>query len=168
MPVWTDIAHSQSARVKALQEWWRSRRRLSQSGACDVPDRSDLDPADLVPLLPNLLLAEAEHDPFRIRYRLIGTKVAAVTAFEFTGRYLDDLLGSDPEVDWMDYYRTVYETRRPLLGTVTVPTSTGAPFTYEFGIFPLTLGGERIERFVSIEDYFDLQFTSTLLRPWRP
>jgi hypothetical protein len=166
MPVWTDITRNRSPRVTALHEWWQSRRRTSRSGSPDVPDRSDLDPPDLVPLLPNLLLAEVEHDPFRIRYRLIGTRIAAVTDFEITGRYLDDLLGPDPDIDWVDYYRTVYRSRQPLLGTATVPTTSGNPATYEFGIFPLTLGGERIEQFVSIEDYLDLQFTSALLRPW--
>jgi hypothetical protein len=167
MPVWTDIARNQSEKVKALQEWWESRRRVLPSGALDIPDRGDLDPTDLLSLLPNLLLADVEHDPFRIRYRLVGTRVAAVTAFEFTGRYLDDLLGPDPDIDWVDYYRMVYESRRPLMGTATVPTTSGATATYEFGIFPLTRGGERIEQFVAIEDYLDLEFTSMLLRPWR-
>lgn len=161
MPVWTDIGQSRSPLVKALHDWWQSKRRPS-----GTPDRSDLDPADLVPLLPNLLLAEAKHKPFRIRYRLIGTKIAAGTGFPLTGRYLDELLPAGSDLDWLDHYRRVYDSRLPLAGSVAVPTTTGANYTYEFGIFPLTLGGDRIEQFVALEDYFDLQFTSLAMQPW--
>jgi hypothetical protein len=161
MAIWNDIGQSQSRLVKALNDWWQPRRRTS-----GIPDRGDLDPADLVPLLPNLLLAEAEHTPFRIRYRLVGTKVAAAARFPFTGRYLDELLRPEVENDWLGYYRTVYDSRLPLAGAVTVPSLSGASYTYEFGIFPLTLGGDRVEQFVSAEDYFSLDFTSALVRPW--
>ena len=34
-----------------------------------------------------------------------------------------------------------------------VPTEQGDQFRYEFGIFPLTLGGEAVRQFISVEDY---------------
>lgn len=132
-----------------------------------MPDRSDLDPAELKRLLPHLLIAEAEHTPFRVRYRLIGTKVEEVTGFDISGRYLDELLSADADQPWISHYRTVYVDRRPLFGATTVPSASGADFTYEFGIFPLRKGASRIEQFVAVEDYFGFQSTLLQLKPWR-
>jgi hypothetical protein len=84
----------------------------------------------------------------------------ALTGFDFTGCYLDEMQRADAEVPWADYYRTVAETRRPLMGAVTVSAKAGGTFRYEFGIFPLTLGGTEVRQFVAIEDYFDFQFAS--------
>jgi hypothetical protein len=67
----------------------------------------------------------------------------------------------------MDHYRAVYVSRRPLLGATTVPTSAGKMFTYEFGIFPLRNGGQRIEQFVAVEDYFGLVSKLVQVEPWK-
>jgi hypothetical protein len=133
----------------------------------DVPDRSALHPEDLKPLLPCLFIADAEHEPFRVRYRLVGTRAAEVTGMDITGRYLDELLSSEPDQPWMEHYRTVYVSRRPLLGSTTVPTTTGEQFAYEFGIFPLRQGGQRVEQFIAIEDYFGLVAKIVQIEPWR-
>ena len=148
--------------MRALHQWW-----LGKGGALGAPDREALDPSELRSLLPNLLIAEAEHNPFRVRYRLIGTKVVEVTGLDITGRYLDELLSAEPDQPWISHYRTVYDTQRPLLGSTIVPTSAGSMFTYEFGIFPLRNGGERVEQFIAVEDYFDLQSTLIQVEPWR-
>ena len=133
----------------------------------DVPDRCALRPEDIKPLLPCLFIADAEHDPFRVRYRLVGTRAVEVTGFDITGHYLDDLLSAEPDQPWMDHYRTVYVSRRPLFGATTVPTSAGKMFTYEFGIFPLRNGGQRIEQFVAVEDYVGLVSKLMQVEPWR-
>lgn len=163
MPVWTEIDHNRSMMVRVLHSWW-----MEHGGAHRLPQRKDLNPDALRPLLPNLFIAEAEHAPFRIRYRLVGTKAVQITGFDITGRYLDELLSAQPEVPWLDYYRLVYDSRAPLLGSVVVSAMSGGTFTYEFGLFPLTLGGSRVDQFVAVEDYFDVQFTSAQLVPWQP
>src|SRR5262245_3741221 len=78
MPVWCDPANSNSELVHFLHAWWTNNR-----GNQDLPDRDALDPNDLKPVLPNLLISDAEHDPFRVRYRLVGTMVVEVTGFNF-------------------------------------------------------------------------------------
>lgn len=163
MPVWTAIEHNRSPMVRALHGWW-----LEHRGQHGLTDRRTLDPEALKLLLPNLFIAEAEHAPFRIRYRLVGTKAVQITGFDITGRYLDELLSAQPEVPWLDYYRMVYDSREPLMGSVIVSALSGGTFTYEFGLFPLTVGGSRVDQFVAVEDYFDVQITSAQLVPWRP
>ena len=120
--------------VRSVHRWW-----LAKS-AGDIPDRADLDPADLKRLLPNLFIADVEHAPFRIRYRLMGTRAIEATGMDLTGRYLDELLPADIEEPWMDHYRRAYQTRCPMLGSSEAPTTSGSRFTYEFGVFPLRNG----------------------------
>jgi hypothetical protein len=163
MPVWTAIEHNRSKMVRALHAWW-----LAHRGSSGIPDRADLDPAALKPLLPNLFIADIEAEPFRIRYRLVGTKAVQVIGFNITGRYLDEMLSIEPGVPWLDYYRIVYDSREPLLGSVVVPASSGGTFTYEFGLFPLAQGGTAVAQVAAIEDYFDFDLTAAQLVPRPP
>lgn len=154
----TDV---RSEMVRSLHRWWISR------SAHDIPDRSDLDPFDIRQLLPNLFIADVEHEPFRIRYRLVGTRAIEATGMDITGRYLDELLPADGSEPWMDYYNQAYRTRSPVFGASNAPTTSGVRFTYEFGLFPLRQGGSSVAQFVSIEDYFDLTSTLLELVEWR-
>jgi hypothetical protein len=147
--------------VRLMLQWWLG------NCAADIPDRSDLDPADLKPLLPNILISDVEHDPFRIRYRLVGTRAREATGFNIMGRYLDELLPTDPDEPWMDDYHLSYRTRRPVLGVSSIKTTSGGVFTYEYGLFPLRKGGTTIEQFVAVEDYEDLSSTLMDLVEWR-
>jgi len=158
---WTDLDLTRSPLIREMHAWWTARRGIS-----GIPDRAELDPLALRHLLPNILISEAEAEPFRIRYRLVGTKVASVTGFDFTGRYLDELIAGGSDTPWMEHYAAIRASRAPLLGSVTEATTNGGRFTYEFGIFPLTLGGTEVKQFVSVEDYFGFQLTSAGLQPW--
>ena len=161
MPTWTDPEQSTSPLVRALHAWW-----LSKRGASGIPDRSDLDPIALKHLLPNIIISEVETEPFRIRYRLVGTKIADITGFNFTGRYLDEIIGGASDTPWMELYAAILGNRTPRFGSVTEATTNGGTFTYEFGIFPLGVGGTEVKQFVAIEDYFGFRFTSAELHPW--
>src|SRR3546814_18274569 len=55
------------------------------------PRRADIDPVEIPRLMPYVLIADIEHAPFRVRFRLVGTKVVEATGFEFTGKYLDEI-----------------------------------------------------------------------------
>ena len=161
MVAYTTDTDVRSKMVRTLHRWWLERC------AGDIPDRVDLDPADLKPLLPNMFVVDVEHDPFRIRYRLVGTRAIEVTGYDITGHYLDNLLPADASEPWVEHYRTAYRTRSPLFGAVEAPTRSGGRFTYEFGLFPLRKGGTAVDQFVSIEDYFDLTTSLTQLVEWR-
>lgn len=160
MEVWTDVERCRSRLVRSLHDWWMARREAS-----GIPDRLSLNPADFTSMLPNLVIAEVEQDPFRIRYRLVGTRVTEFTGFDFTGRYLDELIALGSTNQWLDNYASAYEGRHPVYGSVTEPTTVGGTFTFEFALFPLSRGGDRVEQFVAVEDYFGATFTSAQLRP---
>jgi hypothetical protein len=159
--VYKNSDEARSELVRLMLHWW-----LSKCGA-DIPDRSDLDPADMKPLLPNILISDVEHEPFRIRYRLVGTRAREATGFNIVGRYLDELLPTDPDEPWMDDYVLAYRTRQPVLGISSVNTTSGGIFTYEYGLFPLRKGGTAIAQFIAVEDYGDLNATLLDLVDWR-
>ena len=158
MPIWTDPELAKSTLVRTLHEWWSA-----SAGPVGIPDRGAFDLIEHRLLMPNVMISEVEPDPFRIRYRLVGTRVVANLGVDFTGRYLDELIGPDFQVPWMDYYRQAYAERRPLMGTLTEPTKSGNSFTYEFGLFPLARGGTEVKQFIALEDYFDFTLTSGAL-----
>lgn len=166
MASWREIEKSQAALVRELNDYWQSKRR-----GRDIPDRADIDPAEIKPLLPNILISEVSDPPFRIRYRLVGGRTIQLTGFDFTGRYLDELLSTDAENRWHDFYREARDHRLPIFGAVMVPTEQGDQFRYEFGIFPLTLGGEAVRQFISVEDYGGreprVRQLEDKLKPWR-
>jgi hypothetical protein len=155
MPVWTDIAQSSSSLVRRLHAWWTGHR-----AGGEIPDRSALLPEQLGGLLPNIMIVEIEPEPFRVRYRLVGTKIVATAGFDFTGGYLDELEPSPAPIPWIDYYREVYRTRAPLLGSITDRARAGGTFTTEFGLFPLRNGGSAVAQCVALEDYFGFEATS--------
>ena len=166
MAVYNNPDDVRSDMVRSMLQWWLG-KCSSHTPNRDIPDRDDLDPAELKPLLPNILVSDVEHDPFRIRYRLVGTRAREATGFNIVGRYLDELLPTDPDEPWMDDYRLAYQTRRPVLGVSSIRTASGEIFTYEYGLFPLRKGGAAIEQFVAVEDYGDLSSTLLDLVEWR-
>ena len=161
MPASTDIQTVTSDKVQELYDWWMSAR-----GDNRVPDRSAFDPTRFARLLPNMMIVEVEQQPFRIRYRLVGTKVADVLNIDFTGRDLDEFNDAATDTPWQAYYARSFADRMPLFGSVTERTLAGDTFTFEFGIFPVTAGGSEIQQFLSVEDYFGFSLTSAELVPW--
>ena len=161
MGVSQNLSAPRSDMVRTLHRWW-----LDNCHG-DVPDRSAFDPAEFTRLLPNLIISEVRHDPFRIWYRLAGTKVVEATGFNITGRYLDEMLATEPEAPWEAIYRDCYANRSSFVGTSTCRTTAGGLYTYEFVLCPLRNGGSAIEQFVAVEDYGDLKTTLVDLVQWR-
>jgi hypothetical protein len=152
---WTDPGLTKSKQIGSLYGWW-----CAKAGASGLPDRSDFDLIEHRLLMPNVLISDVEAKPFRIRYRLVGTRIVHNLGVDFTGQYLDEFLGPNFTVPWMECYRQAYVARRPLMGELTEPTKSGNTFTYEFGLFPIARGGDAVAQFIAIEDYFDFTLTS--------
>src|SRR5688572_6831139 len=161
MSIYAHENELRSEMIRALHRWWMSKCRA------DIPDRSEFDPADFKRLLPYILITDIEHAPFRVRYRVVGTRVVEATGFNITGRYLDELMPTEPEAPWLDLYEQCCKGRGPVVGASTCTTTSGALFTHEFGLFPLRKDGTSVDQVLSIEDYGDLTSTLTDLVEWR-
>lgn len=72
--------------LKKLYYYWDSLRDGQAT-----PLRSDLDPLSVgASLLPQIALFDVEHDPDRIKLRLVGTSIVNWMGKDATGTYLDD------------------------------------------------------------------------------
>lgn len=96
-------------RMETAYRYWRRK-----TGARLMPSRSDIDPAEIPKLLPDVMLVDVLPDG-RYRYRLIGTENARAHGMNATGRYLDEVL---PGVEYKAHVLRLYDEcvreRRPL------------------------------------------------------
>jgi len=152
MPILT-FEQVTSVRVKRLDSYWHS--KVTAEG---IPTRSDIDPLELRDLLPYLIIADIEQHPFRVRYRLGGTKIQQYDE-ELSGRYLDDLMNTpiEEKLAIAAAYRGVVETVKPYYSTKQYPSRiTGNLLTVHGGIWPLRGAGHSVDQCLAIQDYVDL------------
>ena len=144
MHVLSDPDQIESTLIRALFSYWQSRCRGD-----GIPGKADIDPAELAAILPNLMLVDFERDPFRVRFRLVGTRVVEVTGFEFTGMYLDEIAEADVEGAFRDCYEAACRTRQPVLERITWRFDDESTADYDFCVLPLDDDGEVATRAVA-------------------
>lgn len=140
--------HNIGANVRALSEHWHG----LNAGA--TPVRAQFDPMAIPALLPHIYLADLEPDPFRVRYRLTGTRSDEWNGFNLTGRYIDEFLVPDlngANRILIEAYHASWRSGQPTYSTYYWPTRSGLQMVVGFGIFPLILDG-RIAQALAIED----------------
>jgi hypothetical protein len=144
----TETPSFRSLRADALYRYWRTRR----DGA--LPQRSDIDPADIKSLLPYLLIVDIHRDPFRIYYRLVGTAVAHFSGMDFTGTFLDDLaFDICATEDLVTAYRSVCETKQAGIGMAYAQLNHHTALDVEYLLCPLVDANGMVTQCVGIEDY---------------
>ena len=122
-----------------------------------LPSRADIDPANFKRILPSMILADIEQDPFRVRYRLCGTRVAEFCG-NLTGRYLDEI-GPDlwSTAAYLQQYQAVVHEGRPVFSYDWMLGQLGARHRFQTGIWPLATDGRNVDMCVAVEDYLQLR-----------
>lgn len=145
-----DIGEISSPKIRRLFDYWTAKR-----GPHPMPYRRDIDPVELKSLLPELSISEFETDPFRVRYRLVGTRVAEIAGFNYTGFYLDEIdFGAGDHEDWMGQYAWIVENRTPIFGHSATPfRHGGGEAEFEYTALPLTADGTTVFQCLELEDY---------------
>jgi hypothetical protein len=95
----------------ALHRYWDGKR-----GGRLMPARRDLDPSEIVKLLPHIYMLDVERDPLRFRYRLIGTAICTFLGRDYTGRIVDAATYGEGESlnRLLELFTAVVETRGPV------------------------------------------------------
>lgn len=93
-----------------MHEYW-----LSKRAGRAMPSRADIDVLELRDCLGNLCLLEAVGDaPRRFRFRVDGSNLAALSGFELTGKFVDEV----PDARYRAFLTALYErvaaTRAPV------------------------------------------------------
>jgi N-acetylglutamate synthase-like GNAT family acetyltransferase len=139
-----------SSKIAALARYWEAKR-----GRRTMPVWSDIDPAEIKPLLPHLLVSRYERNPFRVRYVLVGTWLATYAGTDFTGRYLDELdFSGEIDTDWPAVHRHFIQEAQPFFCICRFLSEAGLERDYESAMFPIAAAdGVTIERMLGIEDF---------------
>lgn len=120
-----------------------------------LPSPADIDPTEIPRLIPAIVICELEDEPFRVRFRLAGTRQVHVNGVELTGRYVD-------EMNWEEgpfvhrIFRQARDTAAPVFGYYHWLFREGTPGASEFGLFPLSQDGRSVSRVLGIDEFFPL------------
>ncbi len=80
------VQYKAHQRLQRAYLYWRS---LHPAPAA-LPGRQHLDPLEIVDLLPHVTMIDVQPEPFRLRYRLVGTRYIEVLGREVTGQWVDE------------------------------------------------------------------------------
>lgn len=96
-------------RIRRIHDYWLS---LHKDGK--LPGRDRIDPCAIPEILPGTWMLDVQRVPFRLRYRLVGTKIVQAMGEEMTGKWLDEARPQTLEVPgYFDRYRRVVEEATP-------------------------------------------------------
>jgi hypothetical protein len=132
----------------ALEYWFKKRAgRLA-------PTRADIDPIEIAPLLPRVMLVDVSTDPVDFRFRLAGTGLFNIHGAELTNKRALDLEPPAYGALIHRHYCDALERRAPIAHRVLIECETrrGA---YLRIILPLSEDGAAINRLLTVESYAD-------------
>jgi hypothetical protein len=119
--------------------YWHTRR-----GAKLMPARADLNPVDLVKILPKVMLVDVLPQAPHFHFRVVGTNIADWIKFDATGQTLDAV---EPE----NYRRMLFATymecagaRAPIAHRI-LWDSQDVPHRYKRLIMPLASDGRNVD-----------------------
>jgi hypothetical protein len=146
---------ARSPKVRELHDYWRAKR-----GSRRMPSRADIDPAEIKPLLPYVILADMRHDPLRVFFRLVGTGIVGAAKCDLTGHWLHeiDLDGNTPA--WERIYRRVAGARAPVFGSTRATMPMGGDRRFDWVVLPLSADGESVNMTLELEDWEGLRHMS--------
>jgi hypothetical protein len=141
-----------SAPIRGFDAYWRGKMKDGR-----LPARVDVDPAEIVSLLPDIVLLNVEWEPFRCRVRLRGTRAEQFRPRDTTN-YIDEGKTFDPgrREDYLAEMKFVATGRRPAFAQDWMTTRFGAVRDIFAGIWPLAADGIHVDMLVVIEDFAGL------------
>ena len=127
--------------LQKLYQYW-----LEKRGTVLAPKRTDMDPVDLVFILPSLYIIEVIGPPYRFRFRLAGTGLVKEYGGELTGKFADeiDLDGKSGELILAEYEKAVRDAH-PIAAKWHYVKNDGRELQYEHLVLPLSSDGKNID-----------------------
>ena len=158
--------------------WYAPRERINSAviagaevvwmGLCQggkFPAKSSIDPIDFKPWLPYLSLIEIHYDPFRIRYRLVGTETVRFGGEDYTGKWLAETgWSADSQALNLALYRRMVDTAGPVYGFSVTDWHERRDCVFEWALYPFADASGRITYCLSVDDFSSIAPRSVLLR----
>ncbi|HEX7005587.1 MAG TPA: PAS domain-containing protein [Alphaproteobacteria bacterium] len=126
--------------LKQLYAYW-----LAKRGDRRAPSRADIDPIEIAAQLPYVVLVDVEHDPLRLRFRLIGTAVVKGFNQDLTGRYFDEIAHTPEQRALNERLVAVATWGPPLCAMLDYTHKDGRFVRYERLALPLSSDGATVD-----------------------
>jgi hypothetical protein len=97
-----------SEALRQLYRYW-----LSKLDDRPLPSRADIDPTEIPHLLRYIVLIDVEHEPLRLRFRLVGTHITDAVGRDSTGRFFDEVYEGDILTGLLHQYGGTIDAKRP-------------------------------------------------------
>ncbi len=133
------------SRLHRLYQYWDQKR----DGRA-MPARRDIEPIDLVPLLPHLMMVDVEEGP-RFRYRLFGTAVAEAFGSDPTGRYIDEVMVGAYKAFLLGLYGDLMVSKRPVYSTSIYGGKREGQLWTQRLMLPLSSNGKDVDKVIAIQ-----------------
>jgi hypothetical protein len=128
--------------LRAMFDYWRSK-----AAGRAMPARADIDPMEIKPLLPSMILVDVVYDAANVPdfvYRLVGTHEVDVRGENPTGRRVAEAYFGPSLENVLGCYRRVLDSGKPFVDDDYFVRD-GDDFADEVNIFlPLSNDGTRI------------------------
>ena len=128
--------------LRAIYDYWKAK-----SAGRAMPARADIDPMEIKPLLPSLILVDVNYDGANkpdFVYRLLGTREVEVRGENPTGRRVAEAYFGPSLENVLGCYQRVLDSGKPLVDDDYFVRD-GDDFADEVNIFlPLSNDGTRI------------------------
>lgn len=121
-------------------DYWKNKR-----GQRSMPTRHDIDPAEMVKILPHVLLLDVQQQPLDFRYRLIGTKMDEHMNRRYTGLWMSEIPHQKPPSRIWANCRQVAVEGRPLAGDTPYVGKNREFLSTEDLIMPLSDDDETVD-----------------------
>jgi hypothetical protein len=125
--------------VRAVYDYWRRK-----AAGRPMPTRADIEPADLKPLLPAMMLVDVVHDTRRFVYRLVGTHEVAGRGRDPTGLSVAEAFYAGSAEEALAAYEYVTRECRPFCYIEPYRTPDGWQEREDTIYLPLTRDGETV------------------------
>lgn len=124
----------------------------------EMPARGDIEPADIVPLLPYLVLMDVLRDaqpgwPLDFRYRLIGTHVDIMMNGRYTGKCMSELPHQQPGSRIWQSLEAVTLARAPRVNRVPYIGPHKDFISVVDMVMPLSSDGDTVDMLFCIIDF---------------
>lgn len=137
-----------NSKIDLAQSYWAQKR-----GSQSMPARADIEPGEIKPLLPNIVLLDVLTDPLDFRYRLIGTRIDEHSAQRCTGLLMSEVPGrARPSTVWSNCQRVV-ETGQPSDSQVPYVGPHKDYVTTRQVVLPLSDDGKHVNMLMIVVDY---------------
>jgi len=134
-----DFCHPE---IRQFHAYWDAKR-----AGRSMPSRADIDPAEMIRFLPNLILVDVESsDPLLLTYRLVGTREVEARGSDPTHRPVAEGFYCYSRDEALHSYRLVIDGRSPMFCDHT-KASPHSRLTEQGSLFvPLSDDGETVNK----------------------